>query len=187
MANKKKQAPKDAPAAPEKPRSIQITSVKRTRKTIEIGWTQGDASFDLSERDNPLPSFGAALDALLPVVVAVLHLPDDYADKLSVAGFNIGEQSDARTVSFRVEVTFDDASKTLKFTTPARLLAHPVTPGVYTPPLRLEFVGRVEEAVEQARQYIIGERAQGQIELPQGDDENGDDGDDGDDGAELPL
>ena len=185
MARKKKQAPADAPAAPEKPRSIQITSVKRTRKTIEIGWTQGDASFDLCERDNPLPSFGAALDALLPIVVAVLHLPEDYADKISVTGFNIGEQSDARTVSFRVEVTFDDASKTLKFTTPTRLLAHPVTPGVYTPPLPLEFVGRVEEAIEQARLYIIGERAQGQIELPEGDDEDSEAEDDG--GEQLPL
>jgi hypothetical protein len=186
MANKKKQAPKDAPAAPEKPRSIQIKSVKRTRKTIEIGWEQGDASFDLSERDNPLPSFGAALDALLPVVVAVLHLPDSYAEQIAVVGFNIGEQSDARTVNFRVEVTFDDASKTLKFTTHSRLLAHPVTPGVYTPPLPLEFVGRVEEAVEQARQYIIGERAQGQIELPEGDDDE-DSNDDADGGEQLPL
>lgn len=184
MAKKKEKVrPIDEPV---KPRAIQITSVKRTRKTIEIGWTQAESAFELCERDNPLPSFITALDALLPVVVAVLHLPDSYAEKITVVGFNIGKQSDACTVNLRVEVAFEDASKTLKFTTPSRLLAHPVTPGVYTPPLPVEFVGLVAEAVEQAKLYVMGERAQGQIELPEdGDDEDSED--DKDDGDQLPL
>jgi hypothetical protein len=186
MAKKKKQAPKDAPAAPEKPRSIQIKSVKRTRKTIEIGWEQGDASFDLSERDNPLPSFGQALDALAPVVATVCHfLPDYAATGLRVVGLKLGEQSGAGTVSFKVRKSIDDAAKEFAFDTPERLLAHPTTPGKYTPLLTEADAALVHEAVEQARMYIIGERAQGQIELPEGDDD--DSNDDDDDGEQLPL
>jgi len=187
MAKKKKQAPADAPAPAERPRSIQIKSVKRGRKSIEIAWTQVDSGFKLNERDNPLPSFGAALDALVPVVIAVLHLPRDWesADALSIVGFTIGEQSGATTISIKASVNLSDAAKLFTFTTPPRLLAHPVTPGVYTPPLEMGHVTRVEEAIEQARLYIIGERAQGQIELPEGDDEDSEAEDDG--GEQLPL
>lgn len=48
---------KNKPAEP-----IVVETIKRTRKRIEIGWSQGEAEFDLAERDLPLPSFGAALD-----------------------------------------------------------------------------------------------------------------------------
>jgi hypothetical protein len=188
MARKKKQAPAEAPAAaPDKPRSIQIKSVKRGRKSIEIGWEQGDASFDLCERDNPLPSFGAALDALAPIVATVCHfLPDYAATGLRVVGLKLGEQSGAGTVSFKVRKNIDDAAKEFAFDTPERLLAHPTMPGKYTPPLTEADAALVAEAVEQARMYIIGERAQGQIELPEdGDDEDSED--DKDDGDKLPL
>ena len=187
MARNKKQAPTDAPAAPEKPKVIQITSVKRTRKTIEIGWEQAEASFKLCERDNPLPSFGAALDALAPIVATICHFMPDYAAKgLRVVGLKLGEQSGSGTVSLKVRKNIDDAAKEFAFDTPERLLAHPTTPGKYTPPLCEADAALVAEAVEQAKLYVMGERAQGQIELPEdGDDDDSED--DKDDGDQLPL
>ena len=76
---------------PEKPKPIEIVSVKRTRKTIEIAWRQGDADFDLSERDNPLASFVRSLDALAPLVPVICHFPAEYAAAgLRVVGFPLG-------------------------------------------------------------------------------------------------
>lgn len=160
----------------EKPKAIEIVSVKRTRKTIEIGWKQGDASFDLSERDNPLPGFNKALDALAPIVSTICHLPAKYSEKgLRVVGFKMGEKSGALTVSLTARKDIDDAAKEFAFTTPDRLLMHPTEPGKYTPPLEKDEANLVTEAVEQAKAYVRGERSQGQIAF---EDEDGE-GDDG--------
>lgn len=166
----------DKPPKAEKPKAIAIVSVKRTRKTIEIAWKQGDASFDLSERDNPLPGFNKAMDALAPIVSTICHLPPKYSEKgLRVVGFRMGEQSGAETVSLKARKDIDDAAKEFAFTTPDRLLAHPTTPGKYTPPLDKADAALVHEAVEQAKLYVRGERAQGQIAF-EDDDGEGDDG-----------
>lgn len=167
---------KTKPAKAEKPKAIVIVSVHRTRKTIEIAWKQGDASFDLSERDNPLPGFNAAMDALAPIAATICHLPAKYAEKgLRVVGFKMGEQSGADTVSLNCRKDIDDAAKEFAFTTPERLLMHPTTPGKYTPPLDTGDAELVAEAVEHAKKYVRGERAQGQIAF---EDEDGE-GDDG--------
>lgn len=157
-----KKTPK--PPKAEKPKAIEIVSVKRTRKTIDIAWKQGDASFDLSERDNPLPGFNKALDALTPIVATICHLPAKYAEKgLRVVGFTMGEKSGALTVSLKARKDIDDAAKEFAFTTPERLLMHPTEPGKYTPPLDKGDANLVTEAVEQAKAYVRGDRAQGQI------------------------
>ena len=160
----------------EKPKPIEIVSVKRTRRTIDISWKQGDASFDLSERDNPLPDFSTAMDALAPIVAVICHLPKAYGESgLRVVGFKMGEQSGADTVSLHVRKDIDDAAKEFAFTTPARLLQHPTTPGKYTPPLAQDDADLVRDAIEQAKLYVQGHRAQGQIAF-ETDDGEGDDG-----------
>lgn len=173
--------------------AINVASIKRTRKRIEIAWTQGDAAFDLKERDNPLPSFVAALDALVPLVGTICHLPEDYtATNCRVTGVILGEQDGVETVALVARKGLDDASKEFVFKTPARLLAHPTEEGSYTPPLTGKEAEAVAEAIEQAKMYIRGERAQGQIAF-EDEDGDGDDGDNSDtaennpDQEDLPL
>lgn len=173
----------------EKPKPIQIGTIKRTRKAIQIHWTQGDSKFDLNERDNPLPAFNDALDALAPTVATILHLPDDWTKtSFRVVGLIMGEQGGAQTVSIMARKGLDDASKEFVFCTPPRLLAHPTEPGSYTPPLDVNDVSLVEEAVEQGKLYVRGERAQGQIAFEGDEDEGEGDGTpEPEAGQELPL
>lgn len=160
----------------EKPRAIEILSVARTRKTIRIAWQQGDARFDLEERDNPLPSFTKALDALSPIVGTICHFPKAWVDTgCVVRGLTLGEQGETPTVFLTARKDIDDAAKEFVFKTPARLLAHPTQPGKYTPPLDPKEAELVQEAIEEAKRYVKGERAQGQIAFEE--DEEDDDGD----------
>lgn len=171
--------------------AIEIVTIKRTRKRIEIAWHQGDASFGLKERDNPLPSFVAAFDALAPLVATVCHFPPDYAAiNLRVVGLTLGEQGGSQTAALVARKGIDDASQEFVFNTPPRLLADPSEEGSYTPPLDPANAELVATLVEEAKRYIRGERAQGQIEFESGAEQEGDDSeDDGDDheADELPL
>lgn len=160
--------------------AIEITSVKRTSKRIEISWTQGEASFNLAERDNPLPQFVASLNALVPLVCTICHFSPTYAEHdLSVSGFVMGEQSGTPTILLTARKGLPDAGKEFIFRTPPRMLGIPTEEGSYTPPLCDADKALVWEAVEQAKSYVRGDRAQGQIQF-----ETGDDGDDFDGGAD---
>jgi hypothetical protein len=172
--------------AENKPSSpLQITNVLRTRKSVAINWTVGDGKFDLDERDNPLPSFGQAFDALPPIVCRVLGLPETYVENLRVIGVKMSEQGAAPMVSFNVRKGLPDAAKEFAFVTPPRLLAHPTEPGSYTPPLSDADAAAVWEAIEQAKRYVLKDRAQGQIAFEDDDGEVEVDADDAT--ADLPL
>lgn len=154
-----------------KAKAIEIVSAQRTRKTICIHYRQGDGKFDLDERDNPLPAFVQAFDALVALVPTILHLPAQWTENLRVIGIKMGEQGGAATVQLVCRKSVSDASKEFPFVTPYRLLAHPEEPGSYTPPLTDADAALVWDAVEQAKAYVRGDRAQGQIEFESEDDE----------------
>ncbi len=185
MARKpKNQPPADSPPAPEKPKVIQIVSVYRGRRNVIIHWLQGDAKHSLDERDAPLPAFYEAFDALPTVAATICHLGAKYAAKgLRVVKMDCGEKGGAPTVTLHARKDIDDAMKEFAFKTPERLLAHPTTEGKYTAPLIAADVALVEELIEQAKQYIWKNRAQGQIVFD-GDEEKDDETDTE---AELPL
>jgi hypothetical protein len=170
--------------------AIEIKSVKRTRKRIEIAWCQGESAFDLAERDNPLPGFTRSIDALAPVVRDICHLRADWLeDSVKVVGFSLGEQSGARTVSIYAHAQVPDADKPFVIRTPERMMELPATEGSYSPPLSAILLRAVEEAIEEAKAYVRGYRAQGEIVFEDDDgDEDGEDGDgDNDDTAPLPF
>jgi hypothetical protein len=165
-------------------KAIEILTGRRTRKTIAIGWRQGESHFDLDERDNPIPALVNALDALNAVAVEVLHVPASWCEtNFRVIGVTFGDQGGAGTFSLVCRKGFEDASKEFAFATPPRLLAHPVEPGSYTPPVSPESVAAIEEAREQFKCYVIGERAQGVIQFEEDEDAE----DDGSYSPEEPL
>lgn len=167
----------------EKPKAITVHLVKRTRRSIFIAYTKGDEQETLQSRDNPLPAFFKAMDALVPVVGVICHLPEEYCDaNLKVVGIKLGSQGGAETVSILAQKSLDDAGKALKIVTPARLLDTPTEEGNYTPPISVDHADRVSELVLCAKDYIKGERAQGQLEL-----EDSDDDDEKGEGEQLPF
>jgi hypothetical protein len=176
MAKKEKNGAADAPAKPEKPKEIQITSVKRTRASIVIHYEQGDGKFCIDEPDNPLPTFYKAMDALAPLVPRICHFPKSYADEgLRVTEFVIGSKGGATTVVLRVKKDLDDSSKEFTFITPERLLEQPTEEGAYSPPLGGEANALVAECIAEAKAYVKGDRAQGQIAFEEGDEDEDED------------
>lgn len=167
--------------APKPALAIEIASIKRTHKRIEIDYARGEGKFQLKERDNPRSSFLEAFDALTPLVATICHLPADYTEvNCRVTGVVLGEQGGMTTAALLVRKGIDDASKEFVFKTPARLMGHPTQEGSYTPPLSVDDAELVHQLVEEAKLYIEGERAQGQIEF-EGD---GDEAEEGEDSAE---
>jgi hypothetical protein len=159
------------PKAP-KPKAIEIVSVKLSRKTVDIAYTQGDSSYTISERDNPLPSFSKAMEALAPIVTSVCHLAKGYHEEgMKVASFKLGTKGGAPTITIRAKKDLDDSSKQFVFDTPERLLDQPTEEGSYSPPLKQEFRDLIAEAIAEAKGYVKGERAQGQIEFDDGKDD----------------
>jgi hypothetical protein len=167
----------EAPAKPEKPKEIEIVSVKRTRHSIVIHWRQGNGDFKLDERDNPLPSFGVAIDALGSIVSTICHFPQSYIAGLRVSGFDLGSKGGASTIVIRAKKDLDDSSKEFGFITPERFLEQPTEEGSYSPPLGVEAAALIAECIAEAKAYVKGDRAQGQIELPEGDKDENADGD----------
>lgn len=154
-----------------KPKQIDVVSGKLTRRRVFASWMQGDAYFDLDENENPLPSMAKAMAKLARVAASIIHAPADYADGLRVVSVTIGSKGGARTVALSCRKALDDASKEFSFTTPERLLAHPTEEGAYSPPLKKEHADAVDDAVEEFRKYILGQRAQGTLPLDDGDDD----------------
>lgn len=176
---------KSKPPAPEKPKTIVIVSSKRTRKDIRAEYTQGEADFKLRENDNPLASYGQSLDALSAVAVVICHFPKEYATGLRVQGFKIGSKGGARTVVLHCAKDVDDSNKVFKFTTPERLLEAPTEEGSYSPPLSAKHTALIDEAIEETRRYVVGDRAQGTIQF-EDDDEGNDTEGEGDGPALFP-
>lgn len=184
---KKKPAPRSKAPAAEKPKTIDIVSVKRGRRNIVIHWKQGEAKFELDERDNPLPSFYKAFDALCPVVATICHLGVKYVTSgMRVIKMDMGEKGGTPTVALHCRKDIDDAAKEFAFKTPERLLAHPAQEGKYTPPLPSEDKALVEDMIEEAKRYVRGERAQGEIQF-EGDDDDDEGGGEDEGGELLPL
>jgi hypothetical protein len=164
---KKKTEPKE-PKAPPTP-SFVINKVKLTRKSVYISYTKvvdGNEEFgDIESRDNPLTSFSDSVAALAPVVCRIIEASAEYTKDLRVLGITMGSQGDADNVSILAHKSLSEAAKAFKIVTPTRLLQHPTEPGTYTPPLTKEEASAIYDVLSEAKAYLNGERAQGQLEL----------------------
>jgi hypothetical protein len=149
----------------EKPKTLAIIEVRRTRRFIAIHYRKGDEDFKVRSNENPLPAFVQALDALVPIVLAVGELHETWAHNFRIHGFTIGDMRDVKTVSIRGKKGVEMSGEMLDLTTPAALLAVPNTEGATTQPLTAAHVGLVESAIEEAKRYVLGERAQGTLDL----------------------
>lgn len=175
-------------ASKEKPKLIVIESAKLTRKDVKITYSQGDSQTTIREIDNPLATFGQAFDALKPLVAVILHLPKDYANEsMRIVAIEIGSKGGARTVVIHASKSFDDASKQFEIKTPERLLEKATEEGEYSPVLTDAKCELVWDAIEEARKYVVGERAQGQLHFEEDDGDGDDDGGEEDAGGTPPL
>lgn len=161
--------------------TLRILSVKRTRQRIFVSYHNGDDVLTVNSRDNPLPAFTKSLDALTPLVCSICHFPDDYAEGIKAKGLSIAQaKGDLELVTLMAEKHLPDSNGPLNIATPLRLLDKPEKAGSSVP-LSDHDIGLVEEVVEQAKAYVLGNRAQGKLSLEDDgekpDDKNSEDGD----------
>jgi hypothetical protein len=178
MAKRSTKSETPPPAAPApKATPLTILKVRRTRKHVVIEYRNGDEDHKLKSRDKPLPVFDNAVAALAPLVCELLHLPKTYVENMRAVGVTITDTSGNEQVTVIAAKSIDDAQGPFNIATPLRLMDLPEAEGSYTPPLGANQVGLIDEVVEQAKQYILGQRAQGQIEFKEedADDETEDD------------
>lgn len=160
----------------EKSGAVEIVFVKVTRKRICIKWRVGENERSLGERDEPLPSFRRAFEALTPIVGTICHFPAKYSETgLRVTELHIGSKGGVETAALTARKDLDDASKEFSFTTPERLMENPTEEGAYSPPLNKEDAGLIADAVREAKKYISGQRSQSEIVWEKADDDDGDD------------
>lgn len=149
--------------------SFAIRKVKLTRKSVFIAYTKlidgMEEYLDLESRDNPLPSFANSVAALASLVCTIIEAPPAYTKDLRILGVTMGNQGDADNVSILAQKSLSEAAKAFKIVTPPRLLMHPTEPGTYTPPLTKSDAALIYDVLSEAKAYLNGERAQGQLTL----------------------
>lgn len=151
-----------------------VQKVRLTRSKVAVEYkTPTGESHSLECSDAPLPSFVAAIHALAALILDVLHLPSDYGEHLTPTGLTLTDKQEAKLVTITGKKDLPDAHAPFNIATPLRFLAHPETEGSYSPPLTDDQVALVEEVLEEAKKYVKGERAQGQLPLDSTDDEEG--------------
>lgn len=160
---------------------LNIRKMRRSAKKLSFTYLNGEEEHSASYKDNPLPSFGPALDALAPLVCELCELPLDYKDGLTVSGLTIAESGKVECVTIVAKKEIAGNSRPFNIATPLIPIDQPEDgEGSH---LTIAQAILVETALEEARKYISGERSQGQMKLAaeesteeETDDEAGEDG-----------
>jgi len=161
---------------------MQISKVRLKQRAVVIEYSSEKESHALTSRDNPLPSFVTAVENLKAIALGILHLPAEYAEKMKTTGLTLVDKQETQLVTIVAQKELPECHSPFNIATPLRFMAHPETEGSYSPPLTEKEVAAVQEVIDEAKKYVAGERAQGQ--LPLGKDEDADD--DTEDGKQEP-
>ena len=142
---------------------LNIRKIRRSSKKITFVFLNGEEEHSASYKDNPLPSFGPALDALAPLVCELCELPRDYIAGLTVSGLTLCESGKVECVTIVAKKEIAGNSRPFNIATPLITIDQPEEgEGSH---LTIAQAILVETAVEEARKYIRGERSQGQMKL----------------------
>jgi hypothetical protein len=156
---------------------MEITAVKVSRTNVHIGYHTkelGDATLDHDEK--PLPSLYKAMEALIPLVLETLMLPKSYAGKkpaegdteagypIRITGVIISMKGNSR-LAMITAVKVIDTPAPFNMTVPARYMDPPTKEGATSVPYSDKHVALIEDVIEEAKRYLKGERAQGNLPL----------------------
>lgn len=159
---------------------MDIRSVRIKRRAVVIDYENEGETHSVTSRDNPLPSFVKAVEGLGSLVLDILHLPTDYQHGLKPTGLTVTGKQGTQLVSIVAQKELTDCNSPFNIATPLRFLSLPEEEGSYSPPLSEKQVALVDSVIKEAKKYVKGDRAQGQLPLviTNDDDEGGDDGQD---------
>lgn len=165
---------------------MNITKVRLKRSAVAIEWTTDTGSHAISEKERPLPSFVKAVEALAPLLIQILHLPASYAEKLTPTGITISTKQDVQLVTITAQKDLPECHSPFNLATPLRFLEHPKEEGSYSPALADRDVCLINAVVAEAKRYVAGERAQGNLPFNKDDEDEGDEDETPDNVLDLP-
>lgn len=166
---------------------LNIRKMRRSAKKLSFTYLNGEEEHSASYKDNPLPSFGPALDALAPLVCELCELPRDYMTGLTVSGLTLAESGKVECVTIVAKKEIAGNSRPFNIATPLIPIDQPEEgDGAH---LTIAQAILVETAIAEARKYIRGERSQGQMKLAaeESKEEEPDDGSETGDGKLVQL
>ncbi len=166
---------------------MNIRSIRLKRRAVVITWENQGEDHALTSRDMPLPSFVKAVENLRSLILDILHLPTDYQHGLKPTGLTLAEKQETQLVSLVATKELNDCNSPFNIATPLRFLSVPQEEGSYSPPLTEKQCALVDEVIREAKDYVKGKRAQGQLPLEAEDDTTDEDTLDGDENtAQFP-
>jgi hypothetical protein len=156
---------------------MDITKISLTRTNVHIEYTNEGDTYKYDSADKPLPSFYEAMKGLAPLVIETLGLPKNYVgeepkegDKtpglpLRVQGITIVTKGDSRQVLITATKVLELTPSPFNITVPLRYMDPPTKEGATSEPYGKKHVALLEKVIEEARSYLNGNRAQGQLPL----------------------
>lgn len=156
---------------------MDITKIKLTRTNVHIEYTNEGDTYKYDSKDKPLPSFYHAMEALVPLVITTLGLPKTYAGKkpkegdkepglpLSPTGISIVTKGESRQVCITATKVISLCPSPFNITVPLRYMDAPTEEGSCSEPYNAKEAELLEDVIGEAKKYLKGERAQGQLPL----------------------
>ena len=146
---------------------MKITKVKYDGSRVRIEWTIGDTDdpdkHSLDCRQAPKQEFVNALTALVPSVVAICELPDDYVVGIEIRGVSFSWAKDIMGATITALKTLNDSDAPLVLNSPHKPSEPYSETGDNRNCLSAATVVALEEVLMEAERYVEGERAQGSL------------------------
>lgn len=152
------------PAKEEKPKQVVITSVRNLRKSIKIEYTQGTDAFTINCHDMPQKSFYTALEKLAPHVCALCDFAAKDSEKISATGITVREKGDNNLALIVARKTIKRGKRVFNISTPL-LPMYADDENKTADHMDEEEAKAIEKVISEAKKYVAGDRAQGQIEF----------------------
>jgi hypothetical protein len=156
---------------------MNITKIRIGRANVHLEYENEGDTYKYDSKDKPLPSFYAAVEALAPLIISTLGLPKTYIGKkptegdkepglpLTPTGITITEKGESRQVCIVATKVLALTPSPLNLATPLRYMDDPTEEGTSSTPFSTKERDVIEEVIAEAKKYLRGERAQGQLPL----------------------
>lgn len=156
---------------------IAVRRVRFNRKSIFCEWENGGDLYKVTFHDNPLASFEKALTGLAPHVCALCELPAKDEEKITPTGITLsplGDDNEQGLITAGKKIR--KGKRVFNISTPL-LALWPAKDAEKkgTDCMDDDQAKAITKFANEAKKYILGERAQGKLALGDDEDEDGSD------------
>ncbi len=148
----------------EKNDKVTILEVRNKRTSIYIHYTKGSDDYKLTCHDNPRKSFYEALDDLVPAVMTLAELDKSEKSKVTATGITVREKGDNVQALIVAQKKLKRNGRVLNLATPI-LSLYEDKENEGSDHMTDKEATSIEQVIKEAKKYIAGDRAQGQIEF----------------------